>query len=514
MTQITGKVESYKTCPDGSIIVTVCGKEVTFPPEKAWLKEKYPVGQGVDVFHQNFQGTVMKPLGASTAPAAKAKPPQQTAGPKTPSIPEEVTGEYSGASKGCMVGIKKKGGNGAISMYRCAPDYHKTLLGPDCPKMSGHEVKFRFNNEGIVIEVIPLSGQPQQKGPAPEPAPVKKVPTAKEILEENLKNATLPPAAAPTFKPEACKKPACADLDTYECCPDLACHIITEKVRGKCCDLLGQPCNQIGDGRCPLEEKTTAAPGKQPVPCTSPAQAPATSATGPDAAASTVEDPKLPTASDKDVWGRECKEFKDLLLGTKREGIERLLDWLEKETDFLIAPSSTKFHDAVAGGLLHHSLKVYHNLVTLSQVFDQDYPPDSLVIIALLHDVCKANFYTLVKKSLPRRKENGDLEFDDWGKKIWDETLVYEVDDKFPLGHGERSVILVLQAGLKLTDLEIMGIRWHMMAFDDLKSTYAGNKAITAASDKYRIIPLVHIADLSASFLEMRQPKTAAAGGA
>jgi hypothetical protein len=140
----------------------------------------------------------------------------------------------------------------------------------------------------------------------------------------------------------------------------------------------------------------------------------------------------------------------------------------------------------------------------LSQLFDQDYPEESLIIIGLLHDVCKANFYRLSKKSMPRRDDKtGEIVLDDWGKKIWDEAMVYEVEDKFPLGHGEKSVIMI-QRYIKLTDLEIMAINWHMMAYDDRRYSYAGNEAITAAAGKFPIIPLVHIADLSASFLNVR----------
>ena len=42
----------------------------------------------------------------------------------------------------------------------------------------------------------------------------------------------------------------------------------------------------------------------------------------------------------------------------KREGAKELLDWLKK-TDFFVAPASTKFHSAVAGGLCYHSLLTY-----------------------------------------------------------------------------------------------------------------------------------------------------------
>jgi hypothetical protein len=211
-----------------------------------------------------------------------------------------------------------------------------------------------------------------------------------------------------------------------------------------------------------------------------------------------------PQTAKEDTWTKERDEFNALLISTKRDGIEDLLVYLETETDFYIAPSSTKYHDANAGGLLHHSIRVYHNLVALSKTFSEDYPEDALIIIGLLHDLCKTNFYKLTKKQLPRKDDKGDLVYTDYGAKIWDDTLVYEIDDKLPLGHGEKSVIL-LQRHIKLTDTEIMGIRWHMMAYDDVKNSYAGNLAITNASDKFRIIPLMHIADLAASFLEMRK---------
>lgn len=215
-----------------------------------------------------------------------------------------------------------------------------------------------------------------------------------------------------------------------------------------------------------------------------------------------------------DPYTDEMAEFKALLLSVKREGIPEFLAHLENETDFFIAPSSTHYHDSCVGGLLHHSLTVYHNLVALSRLYAVDIPDDgsSLIIISLLHDLCKINLYKQERKSLPRRDDKGDIILDDWGRKIWDEQVVYTVDDQYPLGHGEKSVIM-LQRYIRLTDTEIFAIRWHMMAYDDCRNSYAGNLAITNASDKYRIIPLFHMADLAASFLEMR-PAVPEQGGA
>ncbi len=244
-----------------------------------------------------------------------------------------------------------------------------------------------------------------------------------------------------------------------------------------------------------------AAPPAQPKQetCTSPAAA---------APVQKTEEPK------KDEWTEDRDEFCNLLTATGREGMPGLLQHLIEKTDFLLAPSSTKYHDARDGGLLHHSVKVYHNLVELAKIYEIEIPEDgtSLAIIALLHDLCKIGIYKKERKSLPRRDEKtGELVLDGWEKKIWDEQIVYSVDDPLPLGHGEKSVIM-LQRFIQLTDTEIFAIRWHMMAYDDSRNSYAGNLAITNASDKFRIIPLVHAADLLASFLEMREPEPAEGG--
>lgn len=98
------------------------------------------------------------------------------------------------------------------------------------------------------------------------------------------------------------------------------------------------------------------------------------------------------------------ERFIELLRSTKREGIEKLIDFLEK-TDFFTAPASTRFHSSYEGGLLQHSLNVYDCLAGLgtTTVDVQEFqaagmrldsiPQESIIIVALLHDLCKVNFY-------------------------------------------------------------------------------------------------------------------------
>ena len=80
----------------------------------------------------------------------------------------------------------------------------------------------------------------------------------------------------------------------------------------------------------------------------------------------------------------------------------------------------------------------------------------------------------------------------------WETVQVYEVDDKLPLGHGEKSC-MILQRFMKLSINELMAIRWHMGAFD--LASKGGDRGYDLAGDKTQLVNLLHIADLIASQL-------------
>ena len=48
--------------------------------------------------------------------------------------------------------------------------------------------------------------------------------------------------------------------------------------------------------------------------------------------------------------------FEQLLSSVQRDGIDKLMRYIKKSTDFYKAPASTRFHLACEGGLLQHSL--------------------------------------------------------------------------------------------------------------------------------------------------------------
>lgn len=167
-----------------------------------------------------------------------------------------------------------------------------------------------------------------------------------------------------------------------------------------------------------------------------------------------------------------------------RPGSAKLLDWL-KTTDFFAAPASTRFHGACESGLAMHSLNVYHAL--RDNFFEEGDDEESFAICALLHDLCKANFY-----KVGTRNVKDDLT----GK--WEKVPYYSIEDRFPYGHGEKSVFLI-ERFMKLKTAEAVAIRWHMGGFDD--SVRGGSFAISDAYNNYPLAVKLHLADLQATYL-------------
>lgn len=196
-------------------------------------------------------------------------------------------------------------------------------------------------------------------------------------------------------------------------------------------------------------------------------------------------------------------EFVELLYSTGREGMDEVIGQLE-ELGFFQAPASSKFHLNHEGGLLEHSLNVCkvglmlrEQMLALKPDLEESLNKESVIIAALLHDICKANIY---QKCIRKRKDR-------LGQ--WVDYETYELDySDFPLGHGEKSVIVLLRMGLDLSDDEIMAIRWHMSAWDlpfqspDLKANFDTAKRLCP------LCSLIQAADgLASNLLESKDPE-------
>ena len=195
--------------------------------------------------------------------------------------------------------------------------------------------------------------------------------------------------------------------------------------------------------------------------------------------------------------------FIELLRSTKREGIDSVIAFL-CTSDFFTAPASTKYHSCHEGGLAEHSMKVYERLkAKVEGGFYGEYSEDTVIIAALLHDIRKANMYITElknRKTYDSEKVSAasfrEIKHDSNGDFIWETVPSYSVDDKAPLGHGDKSVI-ILQSYIKLKKEELYSIRWHM-GFTEPKEMY---NQVSATFKEYPLALALHEADLEATYI-------------
>ena len=188
--------------------------------------------------------------------------------------------------------------------------------------------------------------------------------------------------------------------------------------------------------------------------------------------------------TEEQVKGFKRQTYFELIKPIQRAGFKQFCDWLHVNTDFLNAPASTRFHGAEKGGLLNHSLRVYYNLLRLAK---GDYNIDTIKIVALYHDICKANFYEESQKNV-KDKKTGQ----------WKSVPYYTVNEQYPYGgHGAKSVYLLMAHGVPLTEEEAAAINCHMGGWD-----YTTYHNPSNAFEKYPLAVYLHIADMLASYID------------
>lgn len=172
-----------------------------------------------------------------------------------------------------------------------------------------------------------------------------------------------------------------------------------------------------------------------------------------------------------------------------RDGADKLLDFLEHKSDFFSAPASTRYHGAYEGGLLRHSLNVYECLVQylsrerVRDAYKLNVSDETAAVVALLHDVCKVNFYTVSYRNAKDEKTGQ-----------WEKVPYYTINDTLPYGHGEKSVYMV-SGFMRLTREEAMAIRWHM-GFSGIED----KNTIGRALEQYPLAFALSVADMEASY--------------
>lgn len=181
-----------------------------------------------------------------------------------------------------------------------------------------------------------------------------------------------------------------------------------------------------------------------------------------------------------------------------RPGADALLDYLCSPTcDFFVAPASTRYHGAYAGGLCEHSINVYECLKDylkrprVQELYHLHCSEESLAVISLLHDVCKINCYKPSFRNV--KDENG----------VWKKVPTFEFDDPLPYGHGEKSVYII-GGFLRLSREEAFAIRFHM--------GFSGSEEVRLVGNAFERFPLAFAlatADMEATYFLEGKPGTA-----
>jgi len=173
----------------------------------------------------------------------------------------------------------------------------------------------------------------------------------------------------------------------------------------------------------------------------------------------------------------------------KRAGAQNLLDYLQSDSsDFFTAPSSTRFHGSHEGGLVEHSVNVYHCLKDYlsrprtKELYRMDYSEESIALVSLLHDICKLNFY----KTDFRNAKNA--------QGVWEKVPYYTIDDTLPYGHGEKSVYII-SSYMRLSREEAFAIRYHM-GFSGIED----KNSIGKAFEMFPLAFALSVADMEASY--------------
>lgn len=201
------------------------------------------------------------------------------------------------------------------------------------------------------------------------------------------------------------------------------------------------------------------------------------------------------------------ERFLELINSIQIEGanIQDLVEWLEG-SDFFMAPASAQYHCDFAGGLCYHSLNVYDTLVKLcnslatnysveedgdsaSEIVTPMYSDDTIKVVALLHDISKANFYESYRRNV-KNEETGK----------WEEVQAFRTRDannRFIYGNHEQNSEFMVRTFIPLNLEQSSAILHHHMAqgWDSIKEVPVD------IIKRYPLSLLLHMADMYATFV-------------
>lgn len=161
-----------------------------------------------------------------------------------------------------------------------------------------------------------------------------------------------------------------------------------------------------------------------------------------------------------------ARKYIPLLIGTENANkVERFLKYLREQSDFYIAPASTKYHMARPCCLAEHTVNVIYR--TAAQLLPAtEAQIGEIVMAALCHDLCKNNVYVPEWKKEKVYRPEGKL-YDNGGNFDWDQYLGFNFKDTMPFGHGRKSLyIAAAYFGESLPESVASAIDAHMHDID------------------------------------------------
>lgn len=167
--------------------------------------------------------------------------------------------------------------------------------------------------------------------------------------------------------------------------------------------------------------------------------------------------------------------------GLGKDRWDRYVKWLS-DTDFDVAPASSRYHGCYRGGLLEHHLDMYNETIDLLELEKfKDVRHSSAYLVVLTHDYCKIGLYEEYDRNV-KNETTGQ----------WEKVKAYRYGKpQFPLGHGVTSAYLVDKL-IPLNLEEYMAIRWHMGEYNCCDNEMSD---LQEARDRYPLVLLTQMAD-------------------
>jgi len=161
------------------------------------------------------------------------------------------------------------------------------------------------------------------------------------------------------------------------------------------------------------------------------------------------------------------------MVKNRADEFSELIKYIEKETEWLTAPASTRFHLCRENGLLEHSVNVAETLIRIKNTLYPLIEDESCVIVALLHDLGKVGMPNepLYIKNKPTENQR---------RAGYGPTYPYSFNNDLTyLSVPIRSLYLALPF-LSLTEEETQAIAYHDGQYvDDNRSAAKNERPLT-----------------------------------